>query len=811
VADVSRLLPALMTALATALLILGCGAGDFVRVDEDLPGGGPEVDPECPADADCTGYECGEEPVCGATCGACDDGAECVDSHDEEDPLAVTECCLPQTCSDLGATCGVREDGCGGTITCGVCLGGSSCDEQGGGWACGCVDLGEGAEWAFDVPTATLTVRLTIDGAVPPASASTATEHGAIVLKPAGGQHGVRWDPMYRGTWDHDVGAARETIDMTVLPGPYDIYYRRVGFDWTSAWPMNELTLIAIDVDVPEGAGTTIEIDLSPITLPVELLLDGAPLSEVPIVEGQGIRLELRTAADEGDQWEGHENPYPDSVLVYSRGGVEGWPPDLAPEQITMLPGSFGLFYSNTLPLVNGNTPVGGTAWPLGWNVRTMNLALGPTTDALVADLPFTEVTFDVTLEGAPVTIGDFASEDVPAFGVRRTEGNSNEGPGNGGPPVQRPPWLDLPPLADAAGGVVALPMTVRLFEHLYEIAYRNDRLPEDADAALTEWPLNTGIVAEFTAADGITVGLDIESVEIEVQATLNGEPLTPENTSAANHGRLRLKSATTFSPPWTLPPFVDDEGTVDPTRTLQVLPDRYEVGYTSEDRAQMADWPVDLTGGRVLVDVDLTSSTALSVDVPVVELDLVADYPDSAEGQPIFRLANDAAPTTDGWDSHGWVPAATAQGTWMDYEPLRILPGSYRAAFLPDVQEPLWPHTSILLNEQLTLFGDAVVAMDLDFRRIDLRWTLDGDPDTASLSSEQDHGTLFLTGIHPRATFNGANSVGGGQSVNLPPGSYLMHYYPAEALYPSPVGLAPYASVWPLSPAVDAGCMVVQ
>jgi hypothetical protein len=35
--------------------------------------------------------------------------------------------CTPRTCQDLGATCGVHDDGCGGSVGCGVCAGSTPC------------------------------------------------------------------------------------------------------------------------------------------------------------------------------------------------------------------------------------------------------------------------------------------------------------------------------------------------------------------------------------------------------------------------------------------------------------------------------------------------------------------------------------------------------------------------------------------------------------------------------------------------------------------------------------------------------------
>lgn len=49
--------------------------------------------------------------------------------------------CLPRTCAEAGANCGLVDDGCGGTLSCGFCGGGSTCGGGGvpntcGGSAC---------------------------------------------------------------------------------------------------------------------------------------------------------------------------------------------------------------------------------------------------------------------------------------------------------------------------------------------------------------------------------------------------------------------------------------------------------------------------------------------------------------------------------------------------------------------------------------------------------------------------------------------------------------------------------------------------
>ncbi|MFN8591196.1 MAG: hypothetical protein U0031_06990 [Thermomicrobiales bacterium] len=75
------------------------------------------------------------------TCNGCPQGKQCVNRRCV--PCASRKagngrqgrdgdaCCLPQTCEDLGAACGSHDDGCGGTVHCGGCPEGQTCNAQG--------------------------------------------------------------------------------------------------------------------------------------------------------------------------------------------------------------------------------------------------------------------------------------------------------------------------------------------------------------------------------------------------------------------------------------------------------------------------------------------------------------------------------------------------------------------------------------------------------------------------------------------------------------------------------------------------------
>ncbi len=95
---------------------------------------------ECITDTcvpDCTGRVCGPDPVCGVSCGDCDEGETCND-HGE----CITDTCMPDC---TGRVCG-PDPVCG--FSCGDCDEGETCNEEGR-----CIDLCEGVDCSgFDGP-----------------------------------------------------------------------------------------------------------------------------------------------------------------------------------------------------------------------------------------------------------------------------------------------------------------------------------------------------------------------------------------------------------------------------------------------------------------------------------------------------------------------------------------------------------------------------------------------------------------------------------------------------------------------------------
>lgn len=108
-----------------------------------------DTNPSC-GGASCTPTTCGAlgatcgsvSDGCGGTlsCGTCGSGLTCNGSNQ------CVSSCTPTTCAALGATCGTPSNGCGGTLSCGTCSAGNTCNTSNqcvatGGGSASCVKI----------------------------------------------------------------------------------------------------------------------------------------------------------------------------------------------------------------------------------------------------------------------------------------------------------------------------------------------------------------------------------------------------------------------------------------------------------------------------------------------------------------------------------------------------------------------------------------------------------------------------------------------------------------------------------------------
>lgn len=153
-----------------------CTAGCTEETDTDCTGEGPVCgngtiepgelcDGECPTSCTAGPSACqpnvlrGSASQCTSQCvmttiTSCTDGdgccpAGCNSSNDSD----CSANCTPDTCADLGATCGNPADGCGGTLQCGNCTSGSCTDDF------VCISIGSPCEVDTDCVAGDLTVE----------------------------------------------------------------------------------------------------------------------------------------------------------------------------------------------------------------------------------------------------------------------------------------------------------------------------------------------------------------------------------------------------------------------------------------------------------------------------------------------------------------------------------------------------------------------------------------------------------------------------------------------------------------------------
>ncbi|MEM6732800.1 MAG: hypothetical protein AAF658_14675, partial [Myxococcota bacterium] len=110
-----------------------CGIDEFCSLEQLCQ----TVGDSCPEQADCSGRACGPDPVCGTSCGTCDDEANAVCTLSAQCGCEPFDSCSAALAA-ANVECGVVPDGCGGSIDCGgVCAAPESCGGAGVVNACG--------------------------------------------------------------------------------------------------------------------------------------------------------------------------------------------------------------------------------------------------------------------------------------------------------------------------------------------------------------------------------------------------------------------------------------------------------------------------------------------------------------------------------------------------------------------------------------------------------------------------------------------------------------------------------------------------
>lgn len=104
---------------------------DTFEISESYTGSTPpdeengEIIPLTNCTANCTNLVCGPDPVCGVSCGNCENGFNCLNG------MCVSSSCVPDsnetTCG--ASVCGTKLNNCGAFVDCGTCSFGQICSD----------------------------------------------------------------------------------------------------------------------------------------------------------------------------------------------------------------------------------------------------------------------------------------------------------------------------------------------------------------------------------------------------------------------------------------------------------------------------------------------------------------------------------------------------------------------------------------------------------------------------------------------------------------------------------------------------------
>lgn len=219
--------------------------------------------------------ECGQQPDgCGGfvTCGTCASGQQCVSLRcvdvprdagvvvDAGQPLDAgiavdAGVCFPTSCTARGAVCGSLSDGCGGTLNCGTCGNGASCQQNacvcsGGAEQCGdsvdndcdgnvdCTDSDCASVMACAQPSCTITTP-EVQVTTAPSNAFTAfissvgNGEWGVIAHESFGNSNLRFSYQRLNAQLQPVGAPSPMVGMLAAHKPFAAW---TGSEFGLAW-----------------------------------------------------------------------------------------------------------------------------------------------------------------------------------------------------------------------------------------------------------------------------------------------------------------------------------------------------------------------------------------------------------------------------------------------------------------------------------------------------------------------------------------------------------------------------------------------
>ncbi len=293
---------------------------------------------------------------------------------------------------------------------------------------------------------------------------------------------------------------------------------------------------------------------------------------------------------------------------------------------------------------------------------------------------------------------------------------------------------------------------------------------------------------------EGGLLVVDVPTVSVTVDLTLDGEPLGPENTTPIDHGRVYLRDPDTGEVVFYFTP-IDDAGGLLLPYTVRVVRGEYDVVYERVRYVNSPEgdnhWPVN--DDRILLRrVPILEDGPLVVDVPTaappIDIALDGELPspdnisvqdrgrvvlvDPDSGEDVFSFTG----IGDDGEVNGFFAARVVAGRYqMRYE---------RLDYVNDGESPgRWPVNDDRILGEIVIDDDMPRTLDVRTAAPPIDIALDGELPSPDNISVQDRGRVVL--VDPDTgedvfSFTGIGDdgeVNGFFAVRLVVGRYLMRY----------------------------------
>ncbi len=240
----------------------------------------------------------------------------------------------------------------------------------------------------------------------------------------------------------------------------------------------------------------------------------------------------------------------------------------------------------------------------------------------------------------------------------------------------------------------------VNIIPGVYDIEYRN------LDS-LSITPINKKAIVHHDYNVIGAISVDVQSVQLSVSATLNGEAFPQSNYS---DGNIELYDAETDS--------YDFLGnTRDEIENLSIVSGTYDVVYSHEDGATVPQ----NHRATVATEVDLTSNAQINLDISGFNLTGAITLNGAAFPFNQYDYANIILRGTNSQED------IVLFSSYAQQEPIMVLPGTYDVYYACQVCTEIPFNTSARIYENLQVDSNTEITIDLESVRIEVFKTLNG------------------------------------------------------------------------------------